>query len=109
MKELKDFQPYDKVVVVRTCAGVIHRIVGYVERLTSAYIYVLGVRFRKKDGRKVCEERFSHTCIEIASEGVIEEVEKEMKHQKLSSYLHNYSFYKLSLEKLQMIMKIINE
>lgn len=108
MKELKDLQVYDRVVVVRSCYGKTYRLVGYVERLTPAYIYVLGVRFRKKDGRKVGEDRFSYTYIEIASKEVIEKVEKEMNHQKLASYLRGYSFYKLSLEKLQMIMKIIN-
>ena len=109
MKEFNDLQLNDKVVVVRNCAGKTRRIVGYVERLTPASIYVSGVRFRKKDGRRVGESLFSYTYIEVASEEVIENVEKEMKCRKIASYLQGYSFSKLSLEKLQMIMKIINE
>ena len=35
MKELKDLQLYDKVVVVRTCAGEIHRKVGDVFQMCS--------------------------------------------------------------------------
>ncbi len=110
MKELKDLVVGDKVVVKNKVDGNTIIFVAKVERVTRRSIYACTVRFSRKSGRMIGEKSGSHTCIEIASEEVIEKMEAVLEHKRLSDYLQSYEFYGLlSLEKLQKIIDIINE
>lgn len=110
MKELKDLVAGDKVVVKKKEDGNTIIFVAKVERVTRRSIYVCTVRFSRKNGRMIDEKSGSHTCIEIASEEVIEKMEAILERKRLSGYLQSYDFYGLlSLEKLQKIIDIINE
>lgn len=110
MKDLKDLVAGDKVVVKNKEDGNTIIFVAKVERVTHRSIYVCTIRFSRKNGRMIGEKSGSHTCIEIASEEVIEKMEAILERKRLSGYLHDYDFFKLlSLEKLRKIIDIIKE
>ena len=110
MKKFKDLVAGDKVVVKNKVDGNTIIFVAKVERVTHRSIYACTVRFSRKNGRMIGEKSGSHTCIEIASEEVIEKMEAVLERKRLSGYLQSYDFYGLlSLEKLQKIIDIIKE
>lgn len=110
MKELKDLVADDKVVIKHKNDEGTIIYVATIERITRHYIYAIGVRFCKRNGKMIGEKSGSRTHIEIASEEVIKRMEEVIERKRLSSYLHDYDFFKrLSLEKLRKIIDIIKE
>lgn len=110
MKELKDLVAGDKVVVKSENDEGIIIYVATIARITHHSIYAIGVKFSRKNGKMIGEGSGSRTHIEIASEEVIEKMEAVQERKLLSSYLHDYDFFKLlSLEKLRKIIDIIKE
>lgn len=71
MKELKDLVAGDKVVIKHKNDEGTIIYVATIERITRHYIYAIGVRFCKRNGKMIGEKSGSRTHIEIASEEVI--------------------------------------
>ena len=110
MKEIKDLVAGDKVVIKSENDESIIIYAATIERVTSHSIYAVGIKFNRKNGKMIGEKSGSYTHIEIASEEVIEKMEAVQERKLLSSYLHDYDFFKLlSLEKLRKIIDIIKE
>lgn len=113
MKELKDLQVGDKVVVsMSSLMSSPKRTVEYVakvEKSTNIFIFIDGMKFSRKTGKRVDDDRYSLTYIKIESEDVIKYLEAKMHRNDLIEIVRSFDFTKLSTDELEKIVDIIKE
>ena len=113
MKELKDLQVGDKVVVsMSSLMSSPKRTVEYVakvEKSTNIFIFIDGMKFSRKTGKRVDDDRYSLTYIKIESEDVIKYLEAKMNRNDLIEIVRSFDFTKLSTDELEKIVDIIKE
>lgn len=106
MKELKDLQISDKVILHSDK----QLRVKQVGKVTKNYLRVEGCLYNKDTGRLRGSTGFGfYSYIEPATEERIKEVEETERREMLSRKLFHYIRLGLPLEKLERIMKIVEE
>ena len=103
MKELKDLQVGDEVIVRRRFT----KKVAKVERVTNTQILVNGVRYLKKNGREIGGGAWTSRYISIPKEGEIIEVREEMVRAEVDYFFNGNGLDYLSFDKIQQIYNII--
>lgn len=105
MKELKDLQVGDKVILHnngRLC-------IKQVEKVTKKYLLVDGDFFNKDNGNKRGAGLWKLSYIEAATDEYIKEWEETERREILSKKLIHHIGLGLPLETLERIMKIVEE
>lgn len=103
MKELKDLQVGDEVIV----DNYLFLDVFKVERITKAFIVVNGNKFRKSNGKSF--GNFMCSEIVLAPKEVMEEIKNENKRLRLANKVSSFNFRSLPIEKLEILYNILRE
>lgn len=106
MKELKDLQVGDKVILHDSRRLSIKQ----VEKVTKNYLRVDGCLYRKDDGfLRGASSFWVYSFIEVATEERIKEVEETERRDRLTRDIMSAIKTNMPLEKLERIMKIVEE
>ena len=103
MKELKDLQVGDEVIVRRRFS----KKVATVEKVTATQILVKGVRYYKKNGREVGGDTWTSRYISIPKEGEIAKVREDTIRKEIEYFFNGTGIDSLSFNKVQQIYNII--
>ena len=79
------------------------------KKSTNIFIFIDGMKFSRKTGKRVDDDRYSLTYIKIESENVIKYLDAKMHRNDLIEIVRSFDFTKLSTDELEKIVDIIKE
>lgn len=103
MKELKDLQVGDEVVIY----GGFQHTIGAIQKITKTQITVNGVKFRRDTGMRISSDRWNTQQLCVPTEADVAKIKADEHRRKLQYFIANYDFKKLSIEKLEQVYNII--
>ena len=105
MKELKDLQVGDNVIVTSTFC----RRISKIDKVTKTLIIVDNTRFRKDSGWQCGNDRWNSKTISVPTEKEISEIKEETLRKELIYVISSFDFKHLSTKKLKQVYNIVKD
>lgn len=105
MKELKDLQAGDEVIV----DSLYDRTIAKVDRVTKTQIVIGTERFRKQSGWSVGGNIWHRKSIYVPTEEDISEIKEEALRKKILYTIRSFDFKRLSKSELENVYNLIKD